>query len=103
VARTLAHVGDGWSLLILRDAFLGRTRFDEFRTSLGVAPNILTDRLGRLVEAGFLERRRYSERPPRDDYVLTPRGRDFQPVMDALYGFGERNFALEDAEDPPPA
>jgi DNA-binding HxlR family transcriptional regulator len=94
VARTLSRVGDAWSLLILRDAFLGRTRFDEFRTSLGVAPNILADRLSRLVEAGFLERRRYSERPPRDEYVLTDRGRDFKPVMDALYGFGERNFAL---------
>jgi DNA-binding HxlR family transcriptional regulator len=95
VARTLARVGDGWSLMILRDAFLGRTRFDEFRTSLGVAPNILTDRLGRLVEAGFLERRRYSERPPRDEYVLTATGRDFQGVMDALKAFGERNYALE--------
>ncbi|MBS0359962.1 MAG: helix-turn-helix transcriptional regulator [Proteobacteria bacterium] len=94
VARTLTRVGDGWSLLILRDAFLGRTRFDEFRTSLGVAPNILTDRLGKLVDAGFLERRRYSERPPRDEYVLTARGRDFQPVMDALYAFGEGAFPL---------
>lgn len=92
VARTLARVGDAWSLLILRDAYLGRTRFDEFRTSLGVAPNILTDRLGRLVAAGFLERRRYSERPPRDDYVLTPLGRDFRPVMDALHAFGARNI-----------
>ncbi|MBS0332920.1 MAG: helix-turn-helix transcriptional regulator [Proteobacteria bacterium] len=95
VARTLSHVGDGWSLLILRDAFLGRTRFDEFRTSLGVAPNILAQRLGRLVEAGFLERRRYSERPPRDEYRLTARGRDFRPVMDALYAFGERNLTRE--------
>ena len=95
-ARTLACVGDTWSLLILRDAFLGTTRFDEFRTNLGVAPNILTDRLGRLVATGFLERRRYSERPPRDAYVLTARGRDFKPVIDALYAFGERNI-------PPPA
>jgi DNA-binding HxlR family transcriptional regulator len=91
-ARTLARVGDTWSLLILRDALLGRTRFDEFRTKLGVAPNILADRLGRLVEAGFLERRRYSERPPRDEYVLTPLGRDFRPVMEALHAFGERNI-----------
>jgi DNA-binding HxlR family transcriptional regulator len=95
VARTLARVGDVWSLLILRDAFLGRTRFDQFRKNLGVAPNILTDRLGRLVEAGLLERRRYSERPPRDEYVLTAMGRDFQEVMDALKAFGERNYALE--------
>jgi DNA-binding HxlR family transcriptional regulator len=91
-ARTLARVGDTWSLLILRDAYLGFTRFDQFRTNLGVAPNILTDRLNRLVAEGFLERRRYSERPPRDEYVLTARGHDFRPVMDALYAFGERNI-----------
>jgi DNA-binding HxlR family transcriptional regulator len=91
-ARTLACVGDAWSLLILRDAFLGRTRFDEFRTSLGVAPNILADRLARLVATGFLERRRYSERPPRDAYQLSARGHDFKPVIDALYAFGERNI-----------
>ena len=92
VARTLGRVGDGWSLLILRDAVLGRTRFEDFRASLGVAPNILSERLGRLLEAGFLERRRYSERPPRDDYVLTARGRDFKSVLDALAAFGDRNF-----------
>lgn len=100
VARTLSRVGDGWSLLILRDAILGRTRFEDFRQSLGVAPNILTDRLGRLVEAGFLERRRYSEKPPRDEYVLTARGRDFRPVMDALYAFGEQAFPLADCVSP---
>ena len=103
VARTLARVGDGWSLLILRDAFLGRTRFDDFRTSLGVAPNVLTDRLSRLVAAGFLARRLYSERPPRDEYVLTARGRDFRPVMDALYAFGERAFPMSPGAEPSPA
>jgi len=92
VARTVARVGDAWSLMVLRDAFLGRTRFDEFRRSLGVAPNILTDRLNRLVDAGLLERRRYSERPPRDEYLLTEMGRDFQPVMDALTVFGNRRL-----------
>jgi DNA-binding HxlR family transcriptional regulator len=92
VARTVARVGDAWSLMVLRDAFLGRTRFDEFRTSLGVAPNILAERLVRLVDAGLLERRRYSERPPRDEYVLTAMGRDFQPVMDALKAFGDRRL-----------
>jgi DNA-binding HxlR family transcriptional regulator len=95
VARTLERVGDTWSLMILRDALHGLTRFDQFRRSLGVAPNILTDRLGRLVEAGFLERRRYSERPPRDEYVLTETGRDFQPVLFALMAFGNRHFAKE--------
>jgi DNA-binding HxlR family transcriptional regulator len=92
VARTVARVGDAWSLMVLRDAFLGRTRFDEFRVSLGVAPNILAERLERLVGAGLLERRRYSERPPRDEYVLTEMGRDFQPVIDALKAFGDRRL-----------
>ena len=95
VARTLERVGDAWSLMILRDATHGLTRFDQFRKSLGVAPNILADRLGRLVEAGFLERRRYSERPPRDEYVLTEIGRDFQPVLFSLMAFGNRHFAKE--------
>jgi DNA-binding HxlR family transcriptional regulator len=97
VARTLARVGDAWSLLILRDAFLGRTRFDEFRTSLAVAPNILADRLARLVEGGLLERRQYSDRPPRDEYVLSEMGRDFEPVMEALKAFGERRLPREPA------
>ena len=71
IARSLERVGEWWSILILRDASLGLTRFDEFQESLGIAPNILTRRLKALVEAGLLERRRYSERPPRDEYVLS--------------------------------
>ena len=71
IARSLEHVGEWWSMLILRDAFGGTTRFDDFQQSLGIAPNMLARRLAALVEAGLLERRRYSERPPRDDYVLT--------------------------------
>ena len=95
VARTLERVGDIWSLMILRDAVHGLTRFDQFRRSLGVAPNILTDRLAKLVEAGVLERRRYSERPPRDEYVLTAVGQDFRPVLLAMMAFGNRHFAKE--------
>jgi DNA-binding HxlR family transcriptional regulator len=95
VARTVERVGDAWSLMILRDALHGLTRFDQFRRSLGVAPNILTDRLGRLVQAGLLERRRYSEHPPRDEYVLTEMGRDFRPVLFAIMAFGNRHFATE--------
>jgi DNA-binding HxlR family transcriptional regulator len=95
VARTLERVGDAWSLMILRDAFHGLTRFDQFQKSLGVAPNILTRRLAGLVEAGIMARRRYSERPPRDEYVLTPMGRDFYPVLVALMAFGNRHFASE--------
>ena len=86
IARSLERVGEWWSILILRDAFHGLTRFDEFQKSLDIAPNILTRRLAALVESGLLERRRYSERPPRDEYILTDLGRDFRPVMQALLG-----------------
>ena len=71
------------------------TRFEQFQKSLDIAPNMLTRRLNALVEAGLLERRRYSERPPRDEYVLTPRGRDFRPVLWALLAWGNRHFAPE--------
>jgi DNA-binding HxlR family transcriptional regulator len=92
IARSLEHVGEWWSILILRDAFGGRTKFEEFRDSLGIAPNMLTRRLRALVEAGLLERRRYCDKPPRDEYVLTQRGRDFQPVLIALMDWGNRHF-----------
>jgi DNA-binding HxlR family transcriptional regulator len=97
IARSLDRVGEWWSILILRDAFYGLSRFDEFRESLGVAPNILARRLLALVESGLLEKRRYSERPPRDEYVLTDRGRDFRPVLLALLAWGNRHFAPEGA------
>ena len=92
IARGLEQVGEWWSILILRDAFRGMRRFDEFRDSLGIAPTMLTKRLSRLVEAGLLERRPYSEHPPRDEYVLTDRGRDFRPVLLAMMAFGNRHF-----------
>jgi DNA-binding HxlR family transcriptional regulator len=95
IARSLDRVGEWWSILILRDAFHGLTRFDQFQRSLGIAPNMLTRRLGALVEEGLLERRRYSERPPRDEYVLTERGRDFWPVLVLLTEWGNRHFAEE--------
>jgi DNA-binding HxlR family transcriptional regulator len=95
IARGLDRVGEWWSILILRDAFYGLTRFDEFRKSLGIAPNMLTRRLNALVEGGLLERRRYSERPPRDEYVLTGRGRDFRPVLLAFLAWGNRHLAPE--------
>ena len=97
IARSLERVGEWWSILILRDASLGLSRFDEFQESLGIAPNILTRRLKALVEAGLLERRRYSERPPRDEYVLTEAGRDFRPVLWALLAWGNKHFAPEGA------
>jgi DNA-binding HxlR family transcriptional regulator len=95
IARSLDRVGEWWSILILRDALRGVTRFEDFRRNLGVAPNMLTRRLGALVEAGLLERRRYNEHPPRDEYVLTDRGRDFRPVLLSLLAWGNRHFAPE--------
>jgi DNA-binding HxlR family transcriptional regulator len=92
VGRGLARAGDAWSMLILRDAGLGRTRFDDFQKSLGIAPNILTRRLAALVDAGMLERRRYNLRPPRDEYVLTDAGRDYLPVLQALGGWARKHF-----------
>ena len=93
IARSLEHVGEWWTILILRDAFLGVTQFDQFQKSLGIASNMLTRRLNALVAAGLLERRRYQERPPRSEYVLTDRGRDFRPVLWSLLAFGNRHFA----------
>jgi DNA-binding HxlR family transcriptional regulator len=97
IARSLERVGEWWSILILRDALAGMTRFDEFQKSLGIAPNMLTRRLVALVEAGLLERHRYSEHPPRDEYLLTERGRDFRPVLLAMLAWGNRHFATEGA------
>jgi DNA-binding HxlR family transcriptional regulator len=97
VARTLEIVGERWTLLIVRDAFLGRRRFDEFQESLGIARNVLTDRLTRLVEEGILERVRYSERPERHEYHLTPKGRDLQIAMAGLRQWGDKYLS----EKPP--
>jgi len=92
-ARALETVGEWWSILILRDAFQGMTRFDEFEASLGIAPNILSRRLSHLTTAGMFSRRRYHDRPARYEYVLTPKGRDFFPVLVALFGWGNRHLA----------
>ena len=95
IARGLDRVGEWWSILLLRDAFLGATRFEQFQKSLRIAPSSLTRRLDALVKAGMFERRRYSERPPRDEYLLTQRGRDFRSVLWALLAWGNRHFAPE--------
>jgi DNA-binding HxlR family transcriptional regulator len=97
IARSLERVGEWWSMLIMRDALHGLTRFDEFHKSLGIAPNMLTRRLAALVDAGLLERRRYSDHPPRDEYVPTARGRDIRPVLLTLLAWGNRHFAPEGA------
>jgi DNA-binding HxlR family transcriptional regulator len=105
IAQSLEVIGDRWSLLIMRDALDGFTRFDEFEANLGIAPNTLSRRLAGLVEAGLLERRQYSERPPRQEYVATSRARELRPVLVALYAWGvrgqkpgARTMVLVDAE-----
>jgi DNA-binding HxlR family transcriptional regulator len=95
IARSLERVGEWWSMLIMRDALHGLTRFDAFQDSLGIAPNMLARRLKALVAAGLLERRAYSVRPPRYEYVPTERGREFRAVLIALMAFGNRHFAPE--------
>jgi DNA-binding HxlR family transcriptional regulator len=90
IARTLDAIGDRWSLLILRDSFYGVRRFDDFQRDLGVARNILTDRLQKLVAKGILERRQYQERPPRFEYRLSARGRDLVGVVLAMMRWGDR-------------
>jgi DNA-binding HxlR family transcriptional regulator len=95
VARSLERVGEWWSILILRDAFKGLKRFDEFQNSLGIAPTMLTRRLNALTDAGLLRRQIYNERPPRYEYVLTPLGQDFRPVLLTLMAWGNRHFFPE--------
>jgi DNA-binding HxlR family transcriptional regulator len=86
-------LGDQWTLLVLREAFLGTRRFDRFQAALGIARNTLTERLDRLTGAGMLDRVRYQDRPVRYEYVLTEMGRDFFPVMAGIIGWGDRWLA----------
>lgn len=90
VANTVEMVNDAWTVLILRDAFLGVRRFDEFVDDLGIARNVLTDRLERLVANEMLETRLYQERPPRHEYRLTEQGKDLFDVLMTLWSYGER-------------
>ena len=95
VARTLEIIGDRWTWLIIRDAFLGITRFGEFQESLGVAANVLDDRLGRLVDEGIFERVSYSERPPRYEYRLTRKGSDLFTALNALRQWGDKSLCAK--------
>ncbi|MEQ1598445.1 MAG: helix-turn-helix domain-containing protein [Methylotenera sp.] len=90
IARSLDFLGDAWSILILRDAYAGLARFEQFRKNLGIAPTILAKRLATLTEEGILEKRVYSEHPPRDEYVLTTAGRDFLPVLFMIGDWGRK-------------
>ncbi|MFC4243903.1 winged helix-turn-helix transcriptional regulator [Gryllotalpicola reticulitermitis] len=97
IARSLEVLGARWNLLIMREAHNGITRFADFRQLLGIAPDVLSDRLAQLVRAGVLERRPYQapgERP-RDEYVLTQRGRDLKIVLAALQDWGDKHMASE--------
>ncbi|WP_165191197.1 winged helix-turn-helix transcriptional regulator [Caulobacter soli] len=91
IAATLEVVGDPWTLLILRDAFQGVKRFEQWQERLGVARNVLAARLKSLVANGVLEPRRYSERPPRQEYVLTPKGRALSPVLLTMAEWGDQH------------
>ena len=99
VARTLEVIGEWWTPLILRDAFLGITRFDEFQQRLGIARNVLTTRLDTLVDHGVLERRTYDEARQRHDYVLTEKGSALWPVLVAIRQWGD-DWILGEAHAP---
>jgi DNA-binding HxlR family transcriptional regulator len=99
VERALDQISDRWSFLLLREAYFGVRRFDQFQEALGASPNILADRLKKLVAIGVFERVRYSERPPRDEYRLTEKGRDLYPAIVALMRWGDR--WLNEASEPP--
>jgi DNA-binding HxlR family transcriptional regulator len=89
IARTLNVVGEWWTLLIVRDALRGATRFEEFQASLGIARNVLSARLRRLVDNGIMQRQPYQQRPVRYEYRLTERGRDLFPVIAEMMRWGD--------------
>lgn len=90
VARTLERIGERWTVLIIRDAFYGLRRFDDFQASLGVARNVLTTRLTTLVDTGIMRKELYQEHPPRYEYRLTEKGRDLIPVLTSLLAWGDK-------------
>ena len=96
IARTLELIGERWSILVIREVFSGRRRFSEMQRTLGVARNVLANRLQRLVDAGILERRPYSERPRRDEYFLTEKGLDLWPTMVTMMHWGDKHMPLPD-------
>jgi DNA-binding HxlR family transcriptional regulator len=96
LARSVDLLGDWWTPLVLREAFYGVRRFDDFQRNLGIGRNILAQRLGRLVDEDMLERRPYQDHPQRHEYVLTAKGRDFFPVVAAMVRWGDRWLAGDD-------
>src|SRR5919197_2789550 len=99
IARSLEVVGERWTLLIVRDALRGTRRFEDFRTNLGIAHNVLSDRLAKLCEAGVVERRLYQHRPDRYEYHVTPAGVDLWPAIMSLLLWGDRH--RPDPDGPP--
>ncbi|MGC2653052.1 MAG: helix-turn-helix domain-containing protein [Mycobacterium sp.] len=95
IARTVDVVGDGWTALVLRETFYGTTRFDDIQQALGIARTTLTDRLGRLVDLGLLEKSAYQSRPARYDYLLTDKGSDFFGVLAVMSRWGDKWLADE--------
>jgi DNA-binding HxlR family transcriptional regulator len=95
VAQVLEIVGERWTWLIIRDAFLGMTRFIDFERSLGIARNVLTDRLNRLVAEGIFERVLYQEHPARYEYRLTPKGSDLFTALNALRQWGDQHLSAK--------
>ena len=91
IAGALEVVGERWTLLILRDILRGNRRFDQLQEGLGLARNVLSNRLARLTEEGILERRPSQERPQRFEYFLTEKGLDLWPVLVALLGWGDKH------------
>ena len=91
IAATLEVIGDPWTLLVIRDAFQGVSRFEQWQERLGVARNVLAARLKTLVQHGVLEPKLYSERPPRNEYVLTARGKDLYAVLVTLHAWGAKH------------
>jgi DNA-binding HxlR family transcriptional regulator len=90
IARSMAVAGESWSPLLLRDIYMGTTRFDDLRAGVGISRKVLAERLRHLVDAGMLERRAYSERPVRHEYVLTQMGSEFIDVLMAMVAWGDR-------------
>jgi len=99
VARSMAILGDRWTILVLREAFAGRRRFEEFLEGVGASRAIIADRLTKLSEAGIFERVAYQEHPPRHEYRLTPKGTELLPVLLSLIAWGDK--WLDDDLGPP--
>ncbi len=95
IARTVAVIGDRWSLLILRDCFLRVRRFEDFQARLGVTRHVLADRLKKLVRHGVLRRVPYQTRPQRHEYILTQKGLDLHPIIMAMVHWGDVHMADE--------